>query len=425
MRTLGYSSRGPSVQLLQLALDRAGYGPLERDGIFGARTADALRRFQTANALVPDAVAGRQTHAVLMPWYTGYLRHRMRPGESFYSLSRLYGTDAAAIELANPTLRPTAVPVGAAVTVPLPFDVVPTDVAYGSALTALCVRGLCARYPFITCSSIGRSVMGRPLWRLSMGTGENRVAYSAAYHANESITTPILLKFAEELAAAYASGGAIFAQSAAELLDYARLSLVPLIDPDGVDLVTGDLQSGRFHTGAAAIAARYPALPFPSGWKANIMGTDLNLQFPALWDTAREIKAAAGVTGPAPANFVGAAPLSAPESRAIYDHTLAFDPSLVIALHTQGEVIYWRFEDLEPPVSRDIVGTFSAVSGYAAADTPYSASFAGYKDWFIQSFRRPGFTVEAGRGVNPLPISDFDGIYARVRGILTLGALVT
>ena len=65
------------------------------------------------------------------------------------------------------------------------------------------------------------------------------------------------------------------------------------------------------------------------------------------------------------------------------------------------------------------------MSGYAAADTPYSASFAGYKDWFIQSFRRPGFTVEAGRGANPLPLADFDGIYERVRGILTLGALVT
>ena len=34
-------------------------------------------------------------------------------------------------------------------------------------------------------------------------------------------------------------------------------------------------------------------------------------------------------------------------------------------------------------------------------------------------------TIEAGLGVNPLPISDFDGIYEKNLGILTLGALVT
>ena len=33
--------------------------------------------------------------------------------------------------------------------------------------------------------------------------------------------------------------------------------------------------------------------------------------------------------------------------------------------------------------------------------------------------------LELGRGVNPLPIGDLDAIYERVRGILTLAALVT
>ena len=33
--------------------------------------------------------------------------------------------------------------------------------------------------------------------------------------------------------------------------------------------------------------------------------------------------------------------------------------------------------------------------------------------------------LELGRGVNPLPIGDFEAIYERVRGVLTLGALVT
>ena len=75
----------------------------------------------------------------------------------------------------------------------------------------------------------------------------------------------------------------------------------------------------------------------------------------------------------------------------MYDFTLALSPQLTLAYHTQGEVIYWRYLDLLPPRSREIAETFSAVSGYAAEETPFASGFAGYKDWFIQNFDRPGY----------------------------------
>ena len=62
-------------------------------------------------------------------------------------------------------------------------------------------------------------------------------------------------------------------------------------------------------------------------------------------------------------------------------------------------------------------------SGYTLADTPYASSFAGYKDWFIQAYGRPGYTVEVGEGVNPLPLSQFDEIYRDVAPILLIAAL--
>ena len=425
MRVLRFSDTGPAVSLLQLALNRAHFGPLEEDGVFGLRTREAVTRFQAANALSADGIVGRRTHEALMPWYTGFVRHRVRRGESFFSIARLYGAQLEAVELANSALAPENLSVGALVTVPLPFDVVPTEIDCCAALVSFCVRGLCARYPFLSCASFGRSVMGRPLWSLRLGAGENRVLYNAAHHANEWITTPLLLVFAEELCKAFAAGGALAGHSAAEILSYAQLCLVPLVNPDGVDLVTGELQSGERYAAARAIAARYPTLPFPAGWKANILGTDLNLQYPAGWDEARAIKAAAGISAPAPKDYVGPAPLSAPESRALYDLTRAFDPALVLAYHSQGEVIYCRFGSRAPLESRAIVESFAAVSGYLPAETPPSAAFAGYKDWFIQDYHRPGFTVEVGRGVNPLPLADFPEILRRNLGLLTLGALVT
>ena len=66
--------------------------------------------------------------------------------------------------------------------------------------------------------------------------------------------------------------------------------------------------------------------------------------------------------------------------------------------------------------------TFSAVSGYTVEDTPFASGFAGYKDWYIQQYDRPGYTIECGQGQNPLPISDFNKIYEDNLGILVLGA---
>ena len=368
MSILRKGSLGPAVQLLQLALDRAGYGPLETDGIFGGATLYALRRFQAAQGLCADGIAGTRTHRALLPWYTGYLVHTLRRGETLYALARRWGSAPEALLLANPTLGPERIPVGTQVVVPLPFPVVPVTVDCSRALIAFCVRGLAARYPFLTPGEIGRSALGAPLWSLRLGEGARRALYNAAHHANEWITATLLLRFAEALCEAFAAGESLGGFRAAELLARASLVLIPAVDPDGIDLVTGELRQGPDFERAQAIAAAYPQFPFPSGWKANLRGTDLNLQYPAGWEQAREIKAAQGIVSPAPADFVGPAPLSAPESRALYDFTLAFRPDLTISWHTQGRVVYWRWQDREPPGARALAERFAAVSGYAVDD---------------------------------------------------------
>ena len=46
--------------------------------------------------------------------------------------------------------------------------------------------------------------------------------------------------------------------------------------------------------------------------------------------------------------------------------------------------------------------------GYSVENVPFNSSFAGFKDWFIQDYNLPGYTIEAGIGTNPLPISQFN-----------------
>lgn len=135
------------------------------------------------------------------------------------------------------------------------------------------------------------------------------------------------------------------------------------------------------------------------------------------------IKFAQGYDRPAPRDFVGEAPLTVPEAAALAAFTEALDPALVLAYHTQGNVIYWKYLNFEPEGSRALAERFAAVSGYACEDTPYASGFAGYKDWFIQNFDRPGYTIECGLGENPLPLSQFESIWNANLGILTLAAL--
>jgi g-D-glutamyl-meso-diaminopimelate peptidase len=259
---------------------------------------------------------------------------------------------------------------------------------------------------------------------LVIGNGPRKVLYTAAHHANEWITVPLLLKFAEELASAIQNGGTIFDTDAVGLANAATIYMVPMVDPDGVDLVTGAIEPGGLEYEAARrLADNYPNIPFPDGWKANLLGTDLNLNYPAGWLQARETKFSQGFTRPGPRDYVGRAPLNQRETRALAGYTEVIDPELVLAYHSQGQVIYWQFEDYEIPGAEELGQRFAEVSGYALADTPFESAFAGYKDWFIQQFRRPGYTIEVGMGENPLPLSQFDEIYRDNLGILVTAAL--
>ena len=151
---------------------------------------------------------------------------------------------------------------------------------------------------------------------------------------------------------------------------------------------------------------------------------DLNLQFPAGWYKAKEIKFAQGYDKPAPRDFVGYGPLTEPEALAIYSFTLNHIFRLILAYHTQGEVIYWKYANFVPPESEYIGRRFAESSGYTLDITPPESAYAGFKDWFISEYNRPGYTIEAGWGENPLPISQFDKIYMDNIGILVLGAVL-
>ncbi len=389
--------------IYQEALRRAGF--------------DMLSMFQKQHGLAQTGKLDPATQQALEPYLYGFYLHRVQYGDTFYKIAQRFGTTVKAILAANPGQHPNQLAIGTCLVVPLPFGVVPTTIPFTSQVLQIVIHGLLARYPFLKTQVIARTAGGRMVPVLQLGTGARRVFYNAAHHANEWITTPILMKFLEDYCAALVENGRLEGYSARELYQKVTLHLAPMVNPDGVDLVTGAASEAEIAE-ARKLAANYPQIPFPDGWKANLCGVDLNLQYPAGWETAREIKFAQGYRLPGPRDYVGSGPLTEPESAAMAGYTQAIAPMRILAYHTQGQVIYWQYRNDAPPGAQELGERLAIISGYTLENTPDESGNAGYRDWFLQRFRRPGYTIEAGLGENPLPISQFEEIYARNRGIL-------
>ena len=229
------------------------------------------------------------------------------------------------------------------------------------------------------------TAQGRPVEAVRIGIGQRRVLMTAAHHGNESVTALLL----ERLLRAYCRGirlkGQLFGFSCRGLYRRSTLYAVPLVNPDGAALA----QTNRL-------------------WKANANGVDLNLNYPARWEAAKAMKAQM----PGPRDFPGFAPLDQPETMALAEYTKRIDPHTVAAWHTQGGEIYGPEDDFGRLLARE--------SGYTLCQPPPESRNAGFRDWFEQEFCRPGYTIEAGRGENPLPIPDLPRLYRENLPIFTL-----
>ncbi|MFJ8258782.1 M14 family zinc carboxypeptidase [Peribacillus asahii] len=351
---------------------------------------------------------------VKIPGFTA-INYRIKQGDSLWSIATNRNLPLDALYLVNPSINPNALNIGQTIKVPLriTWRLVRGEQSYSYETLRDDIRRLSSVYPFIQTSSIGNSVLGRNISEILIGKGNKRVHYNGAFHANEWITTPVIMTFINDYLLALTNMNTIRGVQMLPLYQQSTLSIVPMVNPDGVNLVLQGPPSTEPYR-SNVIQWNRGSMDF-SGWKANIRGVDLNDQFPAKW----ELEKARNPDKPGPRDYSGERPLTEPEAVAMADLTRRRDFSRVLAFHTQGQVIYWGFDNLEPPESEVMVKEFSRVSGYEPVQT--IESYAGYKDWFIQDWRRPGFTVELGQGTNPLPLSQFQEIYQESLGIFLAG----
>lgn len=235
---------------------------------------------------------------------------------------------------------------------------------------------------------IGKSVFGRSIYAVRLGEGTPVGIAQYAIHGREWITAKLAL---EQFRFGPGAGS---------------VWLVPLMNPDGALLSQCGLSS------VADGAARERLLRINGGedfslWKANGAGVDLNVNFDADWgEGKRNVRAAASE------NYIGPAPFSEPETRALKAFTEEIRPDYTLSYHTKGGEIYWYYYQPLSACVRDkkLAIALSEATGYPLRHAAGSAG--GYKDWCVKKLKLPAFTVEAGNDgfSHPLGEEEFEDI---------------
>lgn len=272
------------------------------------------------------------------------------------------------------------------------------------------------RYPFIDIFEIGRSIRGRSIYCVRLGNVSAPVTalYVGSHHGAESVTTGILLRYVNEFCEYKRTSGRAYGYSVPFIFCERCVYVIPMLNPDGVEIAA---------SGASPESPLYERLRSMnkgddfSLWQANERGVDLNHNYNMGFYEYKKIERELGIFAGG-SKYSGQSPESEPETKALCGFIRAAEPDGILTLHTQGEEIYYKSGDHAPPKGKEIGKLLADMTGYKLSEPTGGAAYGGLTDWFIKEYNKPSFTLECGKGANPLPIEDFSGIYTRVREAL-------
>ncbi len=269
-------------------------------------------------------------------------------------------------------------------------------------------------YPdLIKTSSIGKSVEGRDLLLLKFGRGDKKIFVCAAHHAREYITTTYIMYAIDRYSYAYRNGNIWGNYNPKEILDNITFCIVPMVNPDGINLVQNGI-------GATKNPDEVAALPIYEGkqygiraWKANIRGVDLNWNYDKDWSVEKN-KNSRGSSG-----FTGDGPATEPESIAVANYVDKNPFEAYVSFHTQGEIFYWAEDFSNPTNINKIIKKDTGFDEYRDNGKGIGGSFF---DYVYRKYNKPTLTVELCPyiGNYPYPNEDFDTVWNPAKNVLLI-----
>ncbi len=255
---------------------------------------------------------------------------------------------------------------------------------YSSQIVFDNIAALEATYPdIIKTSSIGKSVQGRDITLLTLGTGERKVLIVAGIHSKESIAVTFTMRCIEEYAQAMTAGKNVGRYNVKKLLSEFTIYFVPLMNPDGMDIYLGLEQP------------EYTDQPLTeeelSDFKNNANGVNLNRNFPFEWGHEK-----VNTTTPDSRSYAGASAASEPETQALIALCEANEFEWMFNMHCKGHMVFYQDEVNETTQqSINMAARLAGRCDFVLNDesTPYEIS-GGFENWFRKQYGKAGLCVE-------------------------------
>ena len=266
---------------------------------------------------------------------------------------------------------------------------------------------------------IGESILSRKIPVITLGSQEAKksVLYVSTHHASENICTSALLSFIEEYLEAYQSIRQICQINIRYLFKMRKIYIIPMLNPDGVEYRLNGISEDN-PIKERVISYNNGSQDF-SKWNANARGVDLNHNYNAYFEDYKQYEKEQGIT-PCGSKYSGEYPESEPEIQAITNFIRFFENELcgVLTLHSQGEEIYYKSNGKCPNGAEIKARHIAKMTGYTISEVNGPSACGGLSDWYIKEYNKPSFTIECGKGENPLSMNQATSIYLRLRELL-------
>ncbi len=279
---------------------------------------------------------------------------------------------------------------------------------------------LTVKFPFLRPEVQGRTALGRGIFSLSLGNAKNSVLIAAGFHGSEWLTCLEAYLFIERLCSHIAQRTSMCGIDADRAFSMLGVTVMPCVNPDGTEIAVRGFDGAR---GLKDFVASLGCEDHRK-WNANALGVDINHNFNAGWDELRRMEREEGIDSPSPGRYGGKHPESEAETRTLTRLCRLRRFRSVMALHSQGEELFWKYGEHTPKNSAMMAKIIADSCSYRTVENLGLYSHGGFKDWFIEEFCQPGFTMEIGKGENPLPKEQLNEIYGRIEEALLLFCLM-
>ena len=268
-------------------------------------------------------------------------------------------------------------------------------------------------------SVVGNSLDGRNIYAVKLGNpnADKQILISAGIHGREHLTPLLVMKQLEFYLYNYdtAEYGGV---PLSDIFEEYTFCILPMCNPDGITLTQFGVSSIRDLKLRDKITSIYKSdkskgyvddvfSKYITYWKANASGVDINRNFnTADWEDVLYVKQ------PSHRNYKGEAPETEPETKALVSFVNSLsNPVLSLAIHSQGEVLYYNSGQKDLSASEELAETVSELNGYTVdGEVRHDAAF---DDWCILNKGIPSVTIETGsyKVTEPIPEDEFKEIW--------------